>query len=348
MDAAIGAAETGACGRSLRPPRVHPRASCRWYSPAGSRHARNIMGVALVGGMLFATLLGIFVPRHSTISWGASGIPNSAANAKTGKTMKTQLTIAAAVLTLAACTTCFLPRQRSTLRRLRLRRRLPRDTTGVGERLVRLFGDTPGQRSNGRWRTTATAVAAARVEAGLANLKTVRAQYLPQMGIGVTAEGEYTPQTKIADVCRRTVAWEIALFGALRNAKRAARAQIAASEWALAGVRLSLGFAGGRHDLLLTLLEYERDLAIARPDLRLRRESAALIDSMFRWRHVGRRGAGLRTQPGLYGRGGASRSTERAVFRRGCRWTSDMRRRGRRTARGALRLRQTTIPPTFP
>ena len=68
---------------------------------------------------------------------------------------------------------------------------------------------------------------------------------------------------------------------ALRNAKRAAKAQIASSEWALRGVRLSL--AAEVATTYFTLLEYERDLSIARQTLRLRRESAALIDSMFRY-----------------------------------------------------------------
>ena len=79
----------------------------------------------------------------------------------------------------------------------------------------------------------------------------------------------------------RPSSWELSLFGALRNAKRAAKAEIAASEWALAGVRLSL--AAEVATTYFTLLEYERDLSIARQTLRLRRESAALIDSMFRY-----------------------------------------------------------------
>ena len=127
------------------------------------------------------------------------------------------------------------------------------------------------------------AVAAARVQQARANLKTVRAQYLPQIGAEATAEGEYTPETKIVQsyAVEPTLSWELSLFGALRNAKRAAKAEIAASEWALAGVRLSL--AAEVATTYFTLLEYERDLSIARQTLRLRRESAALIDSMFRY-----------------------------------------------------------------
>ena len=73
----------------------------------------------------------------------------------------------------------------------------------------------------------------------------------------------------------------VALFGQLRNAKRAAKAQIASSEWALRGVRLAL--AAEVATTYFTLLEYERDMAIARQSCALRRESAALIDSMFRY-----------------------------------------------------------------
>ena len=199
--------------------------------------------------------------------------------------MKTQLTIAAAVLTLAACTPKFYPPQVATPENYLYGEGFSQDTTGVGERWWELFGDTTLDAlveqalANNR----DVAVAAARVQQARANLKTVRAQYLPQIGAEATAEGEYTPETKIVQsyAVEPTLSWELSLFGALRNAKRAAKAEIAASEWALAGVRLSL--AAEVATTYFTLLEYERDLSIARQTLRLRRESAALIDSMFRY-----------------------------------------------------------------
>ena len=199
--------------------------------------------------------------------------------------MKTQLTIAAAVLTLAACTPKFYPPQVATPESYVYGAGFSSDTTGVGERWWELFGDTTLDAlveqalANNR----DVAVAAARVQQARANLKTVRAQYLPQIGAEATAEGEYTPETKIVQsyAVEPTLSWELSLFGALRNAKRAAKAEIAASEWALAGVRLSL--AAEVATTYFTLLEYERDLSIARQTLRLRRESAALIDSMFRY-----------------------------------------------------------------
>ena len=199
--------------------------------------------------------------------------------------MKTQLTIAAAVLTLAACTPKFYPPQVATPESYVYGAGFSSDTTGVGKRWWELFGDTTLDAlveqalANNR----DVAVAAARVQQARANLKTVRAQYLPQIGAEATAEGEYTPETKIVQsyAVEPTLSWELSLFGALRNAKRAAKAEIAASEWALAGVRLSL--AAEVATTYFTLLEYERDLSIARQTLRLRRESAALIDSMFRY-----------------------------------------------------------------
>ena len=56
--------------------------------------------------------------------------------------MKTQLTIAAAVLTLAACTPKFYPPQVATPESYVYGAGFSSDTTGVGERWWELFGDT--------------------------------------------------------------------------------------------------------------------------------------------------------------------------------------------------------------
>ena len=111
----------------------------------------------------------------------------------------------------------------------------------------------------------------------------MRAQYLPQIGFGVQAGGKYAEATGIVQsyAVEPTLSWEVSLFGALRRAKEAAKAEIAASAWALEGMRLSL--AAEVATTYFTLLEYERNLSIARRTLQLRRESAALIDSMFRY-----------------------------------------------------------------
>ena len=104
-----------------------------------------------------------------------------------------------AVLTLAACTPKFYPPQIATPESYVYGAGFSSDTTGVGERWWELFGDTTLDAlveqalANNR----DVAVAAARVQQARANLKTVRAQYLPQIGAEATAEGEYTPETKI-------------------------------------------------------------------------------------------------------------------------------------------------------
>ena len=199
--------------------------------------------------------------------------------------MKTGYLTVIFALACAACTPRFYPPKVDVPDDYLYGEGFPRDTAALASDWWRLFGDTVldnlVQRALENNRDVA--VAASRVEEARQNLGVVRAQFLPQVGIGVTAEGEYTPQTKIVQTyaVEPSLSWEIALFGQLRNAKRAAKAEIAASEWALAGVRLSL--AAEVATTYFTLLEYERDLAIARRSCTLRRESAALIDSMFRY-----------------------------------------------------------------
>ena len=180
--------------------------------------------------------------------------------------MKTGYLTLIFALACAACTPRFYPPKIDVPDGYLYGEGFPRDTAALASDWWRLFGDTVldnlVQRALENNRDVA--VAASRVEEARQNLGVVRAQFLPQVGIGVTAEGEYTPQTKIVQTyaVEPSLSWEIALFGQLRNAKRAARAQIASSEWALRGVRLSL--AAEVATTYFTLLEYERDLAIAR------------------------------------------------------------------------------------
>lgn len=149
----------------------------------------------------------------------------------------------------------------------------------------RMFGDTLLNRLVERALTNNRdlAVAAARVEEARANLGVVRARYLPQIGAGVTAGGSYTDATRIVQsyAVEPTLSWEIPLFGALRNTRRSARAQIASTLWAYHGVRLSL--AAQVATAYFELLEYEHALSIARNSYRIRYESATLIDSMHRY-----------------------------------------------------------------
>ena len=204
---------------------------------------------------------------------------------KTGTVMKAGYLIIIFAAFTAACTPRFYPPRVSVPDDYIYGRGFSEDTTRFGPEWWTLFGDTVLNNLVARAldNNRDVAVAASRVEEARLNLKSVRAQYLPQVGLGVTAEGEYTPATKIVQsyAVEPSLSWEVALFGQLRNAKRAAKAQIASSEWALRGVRLAL--AAEVATTYFTLLEYERDLAIARQSCALLRESAALIDSMFRY-----------------------------------------------------------------
>lgn len=189
------------------------------------------------------------------------------------------------LLLAAACTPRLYPPQVTVPDRYIYAAEFSQDTTRLERQWWELFGDTTlnilinSALDNNR----DLAVAASRVEEARLNLKVVRSQYLPQVGLGVSAEGSSVRGAKIVQnyAIEPSLSWEVSLFGALRNAKRAAKAQIAASEWAYNGVRLSL--AAEVATTYFTLLEYERDLDIAQRSYRLRRESAALIDSMFRY-----------------------------------------------------------------
>lgn len=127
------------------------------------------------------------------------------------------------------------------------------------------------------------ATAVSRVEQARYNLGVARAQFLPNLSLGLSGEGDYTSATGITQkyAIQPSLTWEVSLFGALRNTKRSARAAILASEWAERGVGLSL--AAEVATAYFTLRQYESNLDIARRSYELRRESAALIDSMFRY-----------------------------------------------------------------
>ncbi len=220
--------------------------------------ARNIMGVALVGGMLFATLLGIFVYPALYYFVGRIGHFERRRERKKQeeKRMKTgYLTDSFALaLTRPPAPRISTRRRSRRARRLPLRRRLLAGHRGVGSDWWRLFGDTVldnlVQRALENNRDVA--VAASRVEEARQNLRRVRAQFLPQIGAeGVTAEGEYTPQTKIVQTyaVEPSLSWEIALFGAAAQRQTGGQGADRLLGVGAAG-RAAVAGRGGRHDLL--------------------------------------------------------------------------------------------------
>lgn len=197
--------------------------------------------------------------------------------------MKTRYSILIVLLAAISCTPRLYPPEVDVPNDYLYAEGFSKDTTTFEQDWWVLFGDTTLNNLIERAleNNRDVAVAASVVEEARLNLGIARAQFLPQIGAEVSAEGTYTHETKIEQAysVEPTLSWEVSLFGQLRNAKRAARAQIASSEWALRGVRLSL--AAEVATSYFTLLEYERDLDVARSNSALYRESAALIDSMF-------------------------------------------------------------------
>lgn len=186
---------------------------------------------------------------------------------------------------LVACSPRLLPPQVSLPEAYLYGAEFSTDTLGVDSAWWRSFRDTTlnGYIAIALRENRDLAVALSRVEQARANLKVARAEYLPQVGIGIQAKGSFTDATRITQnyLIEPNLSWEIPLFGALRHAKRAAQAEMLASEWALKGVQLSL--CAEVATTYFTLLEYQRDLHVARYSLELRNKSASLIDSLVRY-----------------------------------------------------------------
>lgn len=191
----------------------------------------------------------------------------------------------ATLLVATACTPKLAPPTVEVPCRYRFAERFSEDSLRLDEQWWQLFGDTTLNRlierslANNRdlW------VAATTVERAREELRITRAAYLPEVGAAVTAKGDYASATKITQsyAVTPTLQWEISLFGTLRHTSEAARAAWVAAVWNYRATRLAL--AAEVATSYFTLLQYERDLMIATRTAALRRESAALIDSLYRY-----------------------------------------------------------------
>lgn len=126
-------------------------------------------------------------------------------------------------------------------------------------------------------------VAASRVKEAAVNLRNVKSSFLPQISLRADAEASYGSDRDIDQeyTLQTSASWQVSLFGTWRNTRRAAQAEFLSADWAAYGVLLSL--TAEVASAYFTLAGYCRQLDIAERTYALRSESAALIDSMYRY-----------------------------------------------------------------
>lgn len=123
-------------------------------------------------------------------------------------------------------------------------------------------------------------MAVSNIESSRYELAIARSEFLPEVEAEIEANAKYqTLEGRDYELAiQPNITWNVSLFGALRHTVGAARAEILASEWAYEGVKLSLTVQVAT--AYFSILQYRQSLDIARYSLKLRKESAALIDSL--------------------------------------------------------------------
>lgn len=123
-------------------------------------------------------------------------------------------------------------------------------------------------------------MAVSNIESSRYELAIARSEFLPEVEAEIEADAKYQTHegTEYEFSIQPNISWNVSLFGALRHTVGAARAEILASKWAYEGVRLSLTVQVAT--AYFSILQYRQSLDIARHSLELRKESAALIDSL--------------------------------------------------------------------
>ena len=243
------------------------------------------MGVALVGGMLFATLLGIFVYPALYYFVGRIGnFERRRERKKQEENYENRIPYRNFALACAACTPRFYPPKVDVPDDYLYGEGFPRDTAALASDWWRLFGDTV-------LRQPRAAGAGEQPRRGRSGFARGRGAAEPRRRAGAVpapgghrrhGRGEYTPQTKsYRPTPSNRRSWKSRPVRAAAQRQTGSQGANRLFGMGAAGVRLSL--AAEVATTYFTLLEYERDLAIARRSCTLRRESAALIDSMFRY-----------------------------------------------------------------
>ena len=156
------------------------------------------------------------------------------------------------------------------------------DSVAVEKDWWKIFGDT----ILNNLITTALAsnydlqIAVSKIEESKANVKVVRAKYLPSFDLGRSATvGQSGGDMSQQYILEPYMSWEIPLFGSLRATMAAAKAGVEYAEWQYEGVKLSL--AAEVATTYFTLLQYQRNLNTAQQSFYLRQQTATLVDSLY-------------------------------------------------------------------
>ena len=132
-------------------------------------------------------------------------------------------------------------------------------------------------------------IAAARVEQFAANLKITRSEFFPQLGYGLSGSRDKTPPgllpldtDPVTETYQATInaGWELDVWGRIRRANEAGRAQLLAAEEGRRTVILTL--VSSVATSYVTLRSLDRQLEIARSTVQTRRESVDLFEKQFR------------------------------------------------------------------
>jgi len=132
-------------------------------------------------------------------------------------------------------------------------------------------------------------IAAARVEQFAANLRISRSEFFPQIGYDVSANRVQSAQTGLpvgtdpgSDTYQATinVGWELDVWGRIRRASEAARADLLAAEEGRRTVILTL--VSSVATSYVTLRSLDRQLEVAQDTVNTRHESVELFEKQFR------------------------------------------------------------------
>ncbi len=158
------------------------------------------------------------------------------------------------------------------------------DTTHISREWWRYFGDETlnSLEEQALASNRALASALASLNSSRHSIKVARAEYLPSLTTEIAGEKIHEEgATESEYSIYPTLSWELSLFGAMRSTKRYALAEYLATQ---SGARaLMLSISSQVATAYFTLAQYQRTLELSRRSFELRLESAALVDSMFRY-----------------------------------------------------------------